>query len=75
MMIGSRYPYRRDAKKKILIILDILFGIYLINVKLKFLGPLDFGSVANDVIFFVTGILLLLNFLYLLFFSRRVRVV
>ncbi|MDP3965903.1 MAG: hypothetical protein Q8Q04_00015 [archaeon] len=70
-MIGS--PYRRDVKKKILMILDILLGIYLINMNLKFLGSFSLGDTVNNFIFFIVGLLLILNFLYLLFFSRRVR--
>jgi len=69
-MIGT--PYRRDGKKGVLMLLDILFGIYLLNSKILFLGAFSLGSTVDSLLIFLGGILLLLNFLYLLFFSRRI---
>ena len=66
---------RGDGKKVILIILDILFGLYFLNAKLSFISSFNSVSSFNDLIIFIGGILLLLNFLYLLIFSRRIRVV
>ncbi|MBS3084969.1 hypothetical protein J4411_03595 [Candidatus Pacearchaeota archaeon] len=62
---------RSDGKKIILIILDILFGIYFINSKFPIVGQFDSVSSFNNMIIFLGGILFLLNFLYLLLFARR----
>lgn len=64
--------YRRDGKKGILILLDILFGIYLLNAKLMFLSSFNLGTSVDSLVTFLGGILLLLNFFYLLLFSRRI---
>ncbi|PJE81091.1 hypothetical protein COU58_04435 [Candidatus Pacearchaeota archaeon CG10_big_fil_rev_8_21_14_0_10_32_42] len=65
--------HKRDVKKKVLIFLDIIFGVYIINTKIPFLGVLDFAQSIEDVVMLVSGILLILNFFYLIFFSRRVK--
>ncbi|MBU2612118.1 MAG: hypothetical protein KKB62_00160 [Nanoarchaeota archaeon] len=68
-----RDPLKRsDGKKIVLIVLDIFFGLYFLNSKVPIVEELNFFSSFNDFIIFAGGILLLLNFLYLLLFSRRV---
>lgn len=68
-----RDPLKRsDGKKFVLIILDILFGVYFLNSKIPIVSELSLFSSFNDYIIFAGGILLLLNFLYLLLFSRRI---
>jgi len=64
--------YRRDGKKWVLILLDALLGIYFLNSKLLFLGAVSFGQTVDSLFTFLGGILLLLNFLYLIIFSRRI---
>lgn len=69
-----RDVYRKDVKKKVLLVLNILFGLYLINSKIPFIGTLGIPTSVNDILILVSGILLILNFLYLLLFSRRLRI-
>jgi len=64
--------YRRDGKKWVLILLDALLGIYFLNSKLLFFGAVSFGQTVDSLFTFLGGILLLLNFLYLILFSRRI---
>jgi len=64
--------YRRDVKKWVLILLDALFGIYFLNSKLLFFRAVSFGQTVDSLFTFLGGILLSLNFLYLILFSRRI---
>ncbi|MCR4327106.1 MAG: hypothetical protein NUV46_00820 [Nanoarchaeota archaeon] len=69
-----RSVYRRDVKKRILMVINIIFGIYIVNTKIPFLGDFNLPGSANDILILITGILLILNFFYLLFFARRMRI-
>ena len=69
-MLGA--AYKKDVKKRILIILDVIFGVYFLNLYFSFLGTIEFGETVSSILLLLSGILLILNFLYLLIFSRRV---
>jgi len=64
--------YRRDGKKWVLILLDALLGIYFLNSKLLFFRAVSFSQTVDSLFTFLGGILLSLNFLYLILFSRRI---
>ncbi len=67
--------YPGNGKKVILIIFDLVFGIYLLNSKIAFLGSISLPASADNIAVILGGFLFLANFIYLIFFTRRVRLV
>ncbi|NCN51630.1 hypothetical protein GW931_01320 [archaeon] len=64
--------YKKDGKKWVLILLNLILGFYFLNSKLSFFGNFNFGAPVDSIFVLFGGILFILNLFYLIFFSRRI---
>ncbi|MCL5730211.1 MAG: hypothetical protein M1165_01425 [Candidatus Pacearchaeota archaeon] len=65
--------YPGNSKKVILVILNLIFGLYFLNSQLSFFKSIGFLSSANGIMILAGGALFLIDFIYLLFFAKRIR--